>query len=92
MNHSSGPLADKSDEQLRGRARSCGVQLCILGVVATLYAVFLLYSAASGNWSWRMGLAVVPLLGMLLFAIVPMSRLAVTQQELARRKAGEKAR
>ena len=85
--NSSDRFAGKTDDELRGQAKTSITLLAVLGVIDTLYGVFLLYSAASGNWSWRMGLAVVPLLCMLAAMIIPMNQLSGIQQELSRRNA-----
>ena len=86
MKSPSDPFAGKTDQELRGLTKSYAAILATLGVIATSYAGFLLYSAASGNWSWRMGAAVVPLLGLLVATIFPMNGLAAAQQELGRRR------
>lgn len=86
MNQATDPFAGKSDEELRKQAKSYVKVLIVLGVLDTAYALFLLYSAASGNWSWLMGVAVVPLMVVLLGILVPMTQLATINRELTRRQ------
>ncbi|MBX3280613.1 MAG: hypothetical protein KF868_21670 [Acidobacteria bacterium] len=79
-------FSEMTTEQLHSTAKTLRTLVYTVGVVALLYAVYLIYRLVAGTFDQTTRIALIPLMVMVVASIPSMRRLSAVRVELAKRE------
>lgn len=83
-------FSEMTTEQLHSTAKTLRTLVYTVGVVALLYAVYLVYRLVAGTFDQATRIALIPLMVMVVASIPSMKRLSAVRLELAKRETSDR--